>query len=328
MKNIYLLQTDKPSRLQKNKHNKLFLSEEPKLYSDCINQNIYITSDEEIKEGDWLFDLDIKRIVKADSLKVDTSKAYGCWYYKKIILTTDPYLIKDGVQAIDDNFLELFVKNPNCDKIEIKTRYLHSYKTGETFISFSKTPEFSSRNMQCIKIEPRYEIIIPQEEPNFNMKNEIEWVSNNPQCKQIESCYSSLSKKCICPQEKPKLINNCPKCGLDLVEREGSKPVCTRIDCGGIILSNETLREWALKEEPKQETLEEAAEKLSDRDGFVDGALFGAEWKSERMYSEEEVNNLVFQFYYDMSHKMKVPENLISENRTNADVWFSQFKKK
>jgi hypothetical protein len=36
----------------------------------------------------------------------------------------------------------------------------------------------------------------------------------------------------------------------------------------------------------KQETLEEAAERLFDRDGFVDGALFGAEWKSERMYSE------------------------------------------
>jgi hypothetical protein len=50
-------------------------------------------------------------------------------------------------------------------------------------------------------------------------------------------------------QKEPKLINNCPKCGLDLVEREGSKPVCTRTDCGGIIFSNSTLREWALKKE-------------------------------------------------------------------------------
>jgi len=52
--------------------------------------------------------------------------------------------------------------------------------------------------------------------------------------------------------EKPKLMNNCPKCGLDLVEREGCKPVCTKIDCRGIILSNKTLKEWVLKEEPKQ----------------------------------------------------------------------------
>ena len=28
-------------------------------------------------------------------------------------------LIKDGVQAIDDEFLEWFVKNPNCEEIEV-----------------------------------------------------------------------------------------------------------------------------------------------------------------------------------------------------------------
>jgi hypothetical protein len=40
--------------------------------------------------------------------------------YKKIILTTDQDLIKDGVQAIDDEFLEWFVKNPSCEEVEIK----------------------------------------------------------------------------------------------------------------------------------------------------------------------------------------------------------------
>ncbi len=34
--------------------------------------------------------------------------------------------------------------------------------------------------------------------------NKILWISNNPQCKLIESCYNSLSKKCICPKEEPK----------------------------------------------------------------------------------------------------------------------------
>ena len=37
---------------------------------------------------------------------------------KKIILTTDKELIKDGVQAIDDDFLEWFVKNPSCEEVE------------------------------------------------------------------------------------------------------------------------------------------------------------------------------------------------------------------
>jgi hypothetical protein len=46
------------------------------------------------------------------------------------------------------------------------------------------------------------------------------------------------------------------------------------------------------------------------------------------MYSEEEVKRLAFDFYYDMSHKMGVNTNQISENATNVDIWFEQFKKK
>ena len=38
---------------------------------------------------------------------------------KKIILTTDQDLLKDGVQPIDDEFLEWFVKNPNCESVEV-----------------------------------------------------------------------------------------------------------------------------------------------------------------------------------------------------------------
>ena len=50
--------------------------------------------------------------------------------------------------------------------------------------------------------------------------------------------------------------------------------------------------------------------------------------KQQQGYSEEEAKMLAFDFYYDMSHKMGVAENLISENVTNVDVWFEQFKKK
>jgi hypothetical protein len=38
---------------------------------------------------------------------------------QKIILTTDLDLIKDGVQAIDDAFLNRFVESPNFDEVEI-----------------------------------------------------------------------------------------------------------------------------------------------------------------------------------------------------------------
>jgi hypothetical protein len=157
MKNIHLLPTDKPSRLFVDIDNNKLKITQPLSGEYMMNQNIYITSDEEIKEGDCFLHPD--NTVERASRNLD---GIGV---KKIILTTDQNLIKDGVQAIDDTFLEWFVNNPNCEEVEIKTRYLHYYKTGEKLISFSKTPEFSSRNMQCIKIEPRYEIIIPQEKP-------------------------------------------------------------------------------------------------------------------------------------------------------------------
>jgi hypothetical protein len=163
MGNIHILPTDKPSRLFKVS-GELKLTRNFDFYNGSEYQHIYIiSSDEEIKDvrphkGKW--QLEQEQILnKFPTYLTDLSES------KLVIMTTDTDLIKDGVQAIDDDFLEWYVKNPKCEKIEIKTSYSHSYKTGEKFISFSKTPEFSSRNMQCIKIEPRYEIIFPKEQP-------------------------------------------------------------------------------------------------------------------------------------------------------------------
>ena len=56
MKNIHLLPTDKLSRLLKTiPKGNLLLAKENTVGSDCENQHLYITSDEEIKEGDWGF---------------------------------------------------------------------------------------------------------------------------------------------------------------------------------------------------------------------------------------------------------------------------------
>lgn len=123
MKNIHIIPTDKPSRLHyfaANKegyylypNNELVVPRNP----NCINQNIYITSDEEIKEGDW-FLTDDKRVEK------DATDWRAREWHRKIILTTDPDLIKDGIQAIDDDFLEWFVKNPSCEKVELANSLL------------------------------------------------------------------------------------------------------------------------------------------------------------------------------------------------------------
>jgi hypothetical protein len=63
MKNIHILPTDKPSRLYFYKGDDKYspqyglrsLESLPFNYS-IQNQNIYITSDEEVKEGDWILE--------------------------------------------------------------------------------------------------------------------------------------------------------------------------------------------------------------------------------------------------------------------------------
>jgi hypothetical protein len=118
MKNIHILPTDKPSRLWTNNlKRRLELDEFTSQHPTNIAKNIYITSDEEIKEGDWHFKND-KMVTKSHI--IDNT----C---KKIILTTDQDLIADGVQAIDDEFLEWFVMNPSCEYVEVVKYdgYLH-----------------------------------------------------------------------------------------------------------------------------------------------------------------------------------------------------------
>jgi hypothetical protein len=112
MKNIHVLPTDNPSRLLKTiPKGNLILSKLITSGSHWENQNIYVTSDEEIKEGDYFWKPDCNMIFKAEY-----TPHKGC---QKVILTTDQDLIKDGVQAIDDEFLEWFVKNPSCEEVEV-----------------------------------------------------------------------------------------------------------------------------------------------------------------------------------------------------------------
>jgi hypothetical protein len=175
MNKIHLLPTDKPSKLVKGDTTGRLLLHNSSGTSTDLNttQHLYITSDEEIIsfseinslplsdgkdiqtniEGSWLLDTKDNRIHKALQINkggyivIDLEKriVVNKSYCKKIILTTNTQLITDGVQAIDDEFLEWFVKNPSCEEVEVKTsggRY--SYDMGGN-----------------IWIPIRYKIIIP-----------------------------------------------------------------------------------------------------------------------------------------------------------------------
>jgi hypothetical protein len=150
MKNIHVLPTPNPSRLVKQKYDeidRLCLADIATKRAEYKRFNLYITSDEEIKEGDWF-------ITKGEVFKCTLSDEF-IWRNnfdkfpclkidcKKIILTTDPLLIADGVQAIDDEFLEWFIKNPSCEEVEVFHQDVYSMG----------------------KWDRRYKIIIPKEKP-------------------------------------------------------------------------------------------------------------------------------------------------------------------
>jgi hypothetical protein len=122
MKNIHVLPTDKPSKLVLNNQKELWFNPDFSCKSGLAHpQNIYITSDENIKEGDWFYykhfgeDIIDKTNKNTDLVNLNNPDKY----FRKIILTDDPDLIVDGVQAIDDEFLEWFVKNPSCESVDI-----------------------------------------------------------------------------------------------------------------------------------------------------------------------------------------------------------------
>ena len=146
MKNVHVLPTDKPSRFFNTNTGEYHFREHyvPDTILTCKNHNIYITSDEEIKEGDW--------VITPTNDIIQWAKVFQP-YGKKIILTTDQVLISNGVQPIDDEFLEWFIKNPNCEEVKIENGWGLD-----------------------IDIEtPYYKIIIPKEEQTTEEQLPTKW---------------------------------------------------------------------------------------------------------------------------------------------------------
>ena len=111
-KNIWLVPTDKPSILHtwvNNKGLRATLYEQPQIEVPNTAKNIYITNDEHPLKGDYVYSFrgGEHRIEKAIHDELSS--------WKKIILTTDQDLIKEGIQEIPTDFLEWFVKNPSCE---------------------------------------------------------------------------------------------------------------------------------------------------------------------------------------------------------------------
>ncbi len=155
MKNIHVLPSDKPSELYINIQGDL--SKSNSLLLRPKSRNIYITSDEDIKISDYI--LCNNEVYKWHD-NIEESD-------RKIILTTDQDLIKDGVQAIPDDFLEWFVENPSCERVEVIKDEIKVKSNGiQELMKDEYYRQFPEELPNCVFID-KYKIIIPKEEDNF-----------------------------------------------------------------------------------------------------------------------------------------------------------------
>ncbi len=329
MKNVHLIPTDKPNRLYYNKNGRITFSlckteKENTPLKPCYN--IYITSDKEIKEGDWVIALDANIVFKCNKYEAEKPIKQFKSIYKKIILTTDQDLIKDGVQAIDDEFLEWFVNNPSCEEVEVVSK------------DFFYDKEYW---------HTRYKIIIPKEEPTIVDKLK-EYFKNTSE----EQIQKDWDKTC----EKTKGINSptveefleAQKQNLIDMMQEDEK--LGLYDETEHLLSNKANKERLLEDVNKQETLEQVAERIlaNNIDGLKDAlndddlfffykgvvVCYGeamAEWQQEQdknKYSEEDMLNFA-DFYNGYKELIKVEKWEIIE-MSKKDLfkkWFEQFSK-
>lgn len=226
MRNIYLLPTDKETRLFTS-DSELILAGYPAT-TFKTGKNIYITSDEKPKLNDWFLDTLDKVVFKVTEEDILTMELDGLPFnFKKIILTTDQDLIKDGVQAIDDEFLEWFVKNQSCEEVEVNDLY-----------------RYTNENTEHIG----YKIIIPKEEPKQETLEEA-----------AERFYPPKTTDLIC---SPKLV----------------------------------------------------------RDAYI----AGAKWQAKRMYREEDMKEA----FEDGKEDVDYCQVLGFVSKLTTEEWFEQFKNK
>jgi hypothetical protein len=291
MKNLHLISTDKPSRYVTN-----YMEQSMQFH------NIYITSDEETlsNNGDYYLGHPNYNTVHKWNMK-GMHEGKQVWI-KKIILTTDQDLIADGVQAIDDEFLEWFVKNPSCERVNLEN---HVLEVGYNLYKITLPQETTEILEEAKERAANYMSLKGALEPN-----------------QIK-CYCGHTTMCDCgsldeaKQEENEII--------DISDHDGI----------GNAVDN-------LNNEPPQETLEQAAENHINNDldlyeSLVDGHISyniginllnnlfinGAKWQQKRSYSEAiEFAKWIRNNPYVWNYSDK-----LNDTRTTEEL-FEQLKKK
>jgi len=194
MKNIHLIPTDeslkKRGDLVQDKFGTIhiFTINDGEEYGKTTTKlHLYITSSEEIKEGDWalMFD-DFGNLFLCDKPQQYLGIEKGHHLNKglrKIILTTDPTLIDDGVQEIDDTFLEWFVENPTCEFVEVEADWIleSNVPNGYTTLFYNITiPQEESKKCEnCNQIIDKYGCACPKDSKQEQKQHLIDMMKDD-----------------------------------------------------------------------------------------------------------------------------------------------------
>jgi hypothetical protein len=202
MKNLFILPSEKPSRLLKSQNNNFMIikSDTPNWFEIILKntyQNIYIINDDEIKDNTWVLNIvngNIYKTYKGKPFNKDTKKEK----WRKIIIATDVDLIKDGVPAINDQVLDWFVKNPTCEWVDIDSWAddVESYQPKtfkELFANtaiIAETDEFGNLNYK-FKANMKEDLL-----PKINLIDDWLQKNSDPQItKQVENEAKELCEK-------------------------------------------------------------------------------------------------------------------------------------
>jgi hypothetical protein len=363
-KNIYLLSTDKPSRLCYDKDDNLLFA--PNVGFTIANgkHHIYITNDEEIKGETVAINLRFNCIQKVNPPEnVDYNIFNKC--FKKIILTTDQDLINYGVQAIDDEFLEWFVKNPSCERVEVKEdKHLFCKHCDTLHSTFGDgiNCDLCRKQSQPYLKTLSYKIIIPQEEPKYPIGGYApgNYRCNCVTCKttfqgdkravQCESCAIQMTKeepkqetKCL---TKLELAKNIAAIGIGKEEPKQEKTFEDVLDES--LAKGKVILEELKAINAKQETLEKAAERYADdweeihpeldsdnitpeevsKIDFIAGAKSDAakEYWFEKFQQEQDKNKYSEEEVLNILQKTEVSKTSILQ--LGMKEWFERSKKK
>lgn len=282
MKNIFIIPTNQPSRLSVE-YGDILITDSP-TYGEN-NQHLYITNDEEIKEGDWCHGMDGIFQYKGKVNLPDVELP------KKIVLTTDQDLIKEGVQSIDNEFLEWFEKNSSCEFVEVN----------KVCVTGCPNLVLNGTNSLCCG-DKRYEIVYPEVDFKKQQRTYLKEIMEADEKSGLYELNEQSKKQTIMSTQRNRIIDS-------WLEEHGDPKICEQV-------------KRKLEDITKEKITKDTAEKYSEIHQDVSGTLGrylvstifqdGANWQAEKMYSEDEVLNIL-QTLFDK------PEDAIT--------YFEQFKK-